>query len=248
MKLSDAEVKKQFAKIKATQFPKAAEFEKFLASSGQTVSDLLLRVKLNLLSQKIQKKIIKNKSQRHPSADHEVLQRKQVAVRHARKAQREDHPRPRPKRRRTPQSRKSNRARASRAWRPKSRSTRPARPNGGLLKEVVKGEEEKALDTAIFSAQQGPDQRACQDPVRLLHLSSRDDHAGHAGSAVPGPGVDQSAADRHGAAGSAEQVREGIQKEVDGQNGMPLGLRGPRLQAVQSAEDRRATATGSVRT
>ncbi len=62
VKLSDAEVKKEFAKIKSTQFPKASEFEKFLASSGQSVSDLLLRVKLNLLSQKIQKKIVKEKS------------------------------------------------------------------------------------------------------------------------------------------------------------------------------------------
>ena len=49
-------------KSRTQQFPKAAEFEKFLATSGQTVSDLLLRVKLNLLSQKIQKKIIKEKS------------------------------------------------------------------------------------------------------------------------------------------------------------------------------------------
>ena len=44
------------------QFPKAAEFEKFLATSGQTVSDLLLRVKLNLLSTKIQQKIVKNEA------------------------------------------------------------------------------------------------------------------------------------------------------------------------------------------
>ncbi len=60
--MSDAEVKKQFEKIKSQQFPKAAEFEKFLKSSGQTVSDLLLRVKLNMLSSKIQQKIVKEKS------------------------------------------------------------------------------------------------------------------------------------------------------------------------------------------
>ncbi len=65
VKVSDAEVKKQFEKIKNQQFPKAAEFEKFLASSGQTVSDLLLRVKLNMLSQKIQQKIVKKQAQGH---------------------------------------------------------------------------------------------------------------------------------------------------------------------------------------
>ena len=62
MKVSDKEVKKQFEQIKNQQFPKPAEFEKFLASSGQTVSDLLLRVKLNLLSSKIQEKIAKQKA------------------------------------------------------------------------------------------------------------------------------------------------------------------------------------------
>ena len=64
VKVSDAEVKKEFEKIKNEQFPKAAEFEKFLASSGQTVSDLLLRVKLNMLSSKIQQKIAKEQRQR----------------------------------------------------------------------------------------------------------------------------------------------------------------------------------------
>ena len=61
VKVSDAEVKKEFEKIKNEQFPKAAEFEKFLSTSGQSVSDLLLRVKLNMLSQKIQQKIAKEK-------------------------------------------------------------------------------------------------------------------------------------------------------------------------------------------
>jgi foldase protein PrsA len=62
IKLSDAQVEKEFTKIKNQQFPKAAEFEKYLTNSGQTVSDLLMRVKLNLLSQKIQNQVVKNKS------------------------------------------------------------------------------------------------------------------------------------------------------------------------------------------
>ena len=62
VKVSDAEVKKEFEKIKNEQFPKPAEFEKFLATSGQTVSDLLLRVKLNMLSSKIQQKVAKEKA------------------------------------------------------------------------------------------------------------------------------------------------------------------------------------------
>ena len=79
VKVSDAEVKKQFEKIKTQQFPSAAEFEKFLASSGQTVSDLLLRVKLNLLSPKIQQKIPRPRA-KSPRRRSEVLQRKQIAL------------------------------------------------------------------------------------------------------------------------------------------------------------------------
>ena len=92
VKVSDEEVHKQFETIKSTQFPKTAEFEKFLAKSGQTVSDLLLRVKLNMLSQKIQQKIVKDAGQRHRTGNRKVLQRKQVEIRHAGKAQRPDHP------------------------------------------------------------------------------------------------------------------------------------------------------------
>ena len=83
---SDAEVKKQFDKIKNEQFPKAAEFEKFLASSGQTVSDLLLRVKLNMMSQKIQSEDRQREPQRQQSGSRKVLQRKQLPLRDSGKA------------------------------------------------------------------------------------------------------------------------------------------------------------------
>src|SRR5262249_44902090 len=62
VKASDKEVHKKFEELKKQEFAKPGEFEKFLASSGQSVSDLLLRVKLNLLSSKIQQKIIKSKA------------------------------------------------------------------------------------------------------------------------------------------------------------------------------------------
>jgi foldase protein PrsA len=151
VKVSDEEVKKEFDKIKATQFPKAAEFEKFLASSGQTVSDLLLRVKLNLLSQKIQKQVVKNagkvtqaqvtkyynENKSHygtpEKRDVEIILTKAEAQ--AKKAKQEV---------------ESGKSFSSVA---KSVSIDPtSKANGGQLKEVTKGEEEKALDEAIFSA------------------------------------------------------------------------------------------------
>jgi foldase protein PrsA len=151
VKVSDAEVHKQFQKIKTQQFPRAAEFEKFLASTGQSTSDLLLRVKLNLLSAKIQEKIAKQKhtvtkadvekfynenKQRYGTPEKrnvEIILAKTEAA--ANKAKQEV---------------ESGKSFASVA---KQVSIDPtSKANGGLLTEVVKGQQEKSLDAAIFSA------------------------------------------------------------------------------------------------
>jgi len=154
VKVTDNEVHKQFEKIKNQQFPKAAEFEKFLATSGQTVSDLLLRVKLNLMSQKLQSAIVKkhknvteaeaqkyfneNKSRfgvPEKRAVYIILTKTEADAKTAK------------------QEVASGKSFASVA---KKRSIDPtSKSSGGLLPEVIKGEEEKSLDTAIFSAKTG---------------------------------------------------------------------------------------------
>jgi foldase protein PrsA len=151
VKLSDKEVKKQFETIKTQQFPKAAEFEKFLATSGQSVSDLLLRVKLNMLSTKIQAKILKQKS---------TVTQAQIA-----KYYNENQARfTVPEKRNVLIIRTKTEAAANSAKKEiesgksfasvaKSASTDAATKNtGGLLPEVVKGQQEATLDAAIFSA------------------------------------------------------------------------------------------------
>lgn len=154
IKLSDKEVHKRFESIKGEQFPKAAEFEKFLKTSGQTVSDLLLRVKLNLMSEKVQSHIVKehknvteaevkkfyeeNKSRfgsPEKRAVYIVLTKTEAAANSAKKEI---------------ESGKSFSDVAKKdSIDPTSKST------GGLLPEVIKGEEEKPLDEAIFSAKTG---------------------------------------------------------------------------------------------
>lgn len=154
VKVTDKEVKKQFEKIKSQQFPKAAEFQKFLKTSGQTVSDLLLRVKLNLLSSKIQQKIVKEKSKvthaqiekyyKNNPKRFGVAEKRNLLIiltkseAQAKKAKQEI------------ESGKSFESVAKRvSIDPTSKS------NGGKLPGVVKGQEEKALDTAVFSAKKG---------------------------------------------------------------------------------------------
>jgi foldase protein PrsA len=150
VKLTDQQVKKQFSSIVKQQFTKAGEFQKFLRSSGETVSDLLLRVKLNMLSQKIQQKIIKSKSTITPAQAEKyykenksrygtpekrnvevILTKTEAAAKSAKKEV------------------ESGKSFASVAKRVSIDSA--SKGNGGKLTEVVKGEEAKALDEAIFS-------------------------------------------------------------------------------------------------
>ncbi|MDA0183345.1 peptidyl-prolyl cis-trans isomerase [Solirubrobacter phytolaccae] len=61
VKVTDAEVKKSFNEQKKQSFPKEEDYKKFIATSGQTEADILQRVKLDLLSNKIRDKVVKGK-------------------------------------------------------------------------------------------------------------------------------------------------------------------------------------------
>ena len=154
VKVGDKEVKKQFEKIKSEQFPKPEEFQKFIANSGQTVSDLLLRVRLQLLSAKIQKKIANEKASvskaqlekyyNEHKAQYGAPEKRNLSIvltkgeAEASKAKKEI---------------ESGKSFASVA---KSTSIDPtSKASGGELSGVVKGQEAKALDEAAFSAKQG---------------------------------------------------------------------------------------------
>jgi foldase protein PrsA len=151
VKASDKEVKARFEQIKTQQFPSAPQFQKFLSSTGQTTSDLLLRVKLNLLSSKIQQKIIKSKT---------TVTQAQIAKYYKENPQRFGTPEKRnldiiltkteAAAKKAKQEVASGKSFASVAKRVSIDPTSKA--NGGVLAGVVKGQEEKTLDTAVFSA------------------------------------------------------------------------------------------------
>ena len=153
IKVSDAEVKKQFNQIKAQQFPKEADFQKFLTSTGYTVSDLLLRVKLNSLSSKIQQKVSKEAGKKpnqqeiqayyeqHKSQYGQPEKRNILIILTKTQAQAE-------------KAKKEIESGKSFASVAKSTSIDPvSKTAGGSLPGVVKGQEQKALDEAIFKAQ-----------------------------------------------------------------------------------------------
>jgi hypothetical protein len=56
--VSEGEVRHTFDHLRAQQFPKKREFKTFQKQSGQTIADLLFRVRLNLNSTRIQKHVL----------------------------------------------------------------------------------------------------------------------------------------------------------------------------------------------
>jgi hypothetical protein len=56
--VSPGTVKKNFDRIRSAQFHKRREFRAFLRKSGETIADLLFRVELNLLSERIQRRAV----------------------------------------------------------------------------------------------------------------------------------------------------------------------------------------------
>lgn len=145
-------VEKQFNTLKKEQFPKEAEFQKFLASTGQTVSDLLLRVKLQLLSRKIQESVTKGASKavttaeaqkyynEHKSTYGQPERRNLLVVLTKTEAQAKS----------AKSEIQSGKSFASVA---KAHSIDPvSKAKGGSLPDVSKGQVEKALGDAVFAA------------------------------------------------------------------------------------------------
>jgi foldase protein PrsA len=153
--VTDKEVTNRLNQLKKQQFPKEAEFQKFLASTGQTVSDLLLRVKLSMVSQKIQEKITKGgkKSVSEAEVAKYYNEHKSQFGQQERRSLRIILTKTEAEAKQAKSEIESGKSFASVA---KSKSIDPtSKNNGGELPGVVKGQEEKALDTAVFEAQKG---------------------------------------------------------------------------------------------
>jgi foldase protein PrsA len=154
IKVTDADVKKAFAEQKKASFPKEEDYQKFLKQSGQTEEDILMRVRLDLLSNKIREKVTKDSTK---VSDAEIA--KYYNENKTRFAQ--------PERRDllvvlTKTQAKAQQAKAALqggqafAAVAKKFSIDPqSKAQGGKLPAVAKGQQEQAFDKAIFSAKKG---------------------------------------------------------------------------------------------
>jgi len=156
VKVSDAEIKKSFDTQRKEAFPKDADFKKFLKDSSQTQDDILMRVRLDALSNKIRDKIIKGKDT-VPDPEAKAFYDKNKA----RFAQ--------PERRDLNLVLTKGEAKAKQAKRAldggdsfskvakRFSIDQASKAQGGKLPGVAKGQQEKALDEAIFKASKGKD-------------------------------------------------------------------------------------------
>jgi foldase protein PrsA len=154
IKVTDAQIKKSFEDQKKQAFPNPKQYKQFLATSGMTEEDILFRVKLDQLQQKLTQKVTedaKKVSDEDLSAYYEK-NKKRFAQ---------------PERRDlrvvlTKTEAKANQAQqALESGQPFKKVVKQysideaSKSQAGLLPAVSEGQQEKAFDEAIFAAKKG---------------------------------------------------------------------------------------------
>ena len=154
LEATDEEVDKMFNEQKRQSFPSDREYQQFLKASGQTEADLKYRVKLDVLSNQVREAIVKGKAD---VSDAEVRnfynknkgqfgqpERRDISVvlteneADARKARKE-----------------LEGGASFKDVADKYSIDEASKGQGGKLTGVGKGQQEKALDDAVFAAEQG---------------------------------------------------------------------------------------------
>ncbi|MDX6699379.1 MAG: foldase protein PrsA [Solirubrobacteraceae bacterium] len=151
VKVTDKEVAKSFAQQKKQSFPTEKEYRAFLKTSGMTQDDINLRVRLDLLSNKIRTKVTKSKA---------TISAAQVKAYYDKNKTRFAQP----ERRDLNVVLTKTKARAGRAltalrhgnpWKAVAKKysiDQASRNAGGKLPGVTPGQQEKAFDDAVFKA------------------------------------------------------------------------------------------------
>ena len=154
-----AQVQQQLNDQIKQSFPKRADFNKFLKTSGMTMQDLLFRVKVDVLTQQVRQKIVQGKDKVSDAA---------VSAYYNKNKQRFSQP----ERRDllvvlTKTKGKADQAKSAiqsgTAWKDVAKQfsiDQASKAQGGKLPGVAKGQQEKSFDSAIFAAKknqlQGP--------------------------------------------------------------------------------------------
>jgi foldase protein PrsA len=161
--VTNAAVQKEFNTEKSQQFSTQKAYQQFLANSGQTQQDILFKVRLNLLSQKIQAKVTGPASKvatakaqtyynQHISSYSTPESRDLQIIRTTGQAQAQA----------AIGALQSGQAFATVA---KRYSVDPTKSQGGVEKGVTRGQEVQTLDNAVFTARTG----ALSGPLKTIY-------------------------------------------------------------------------------
>ena len=243
VKVTDAEVKKAFEEQKKQSFPKKGDYEKFLKTSGFTEEDILFRVRLEQLSNKLREKIVKGKDK---VSDEQI----------------EDYYNKNKKRFAQPERRdlrivltkteaKANEAKAALedgdSWKEVAKKysiDQASKNQGGSLLAVAKGQQEPALDEAVFEAKKGE----LAGPVKTQFGQ----YVFQVQKITPASQqtLEQAKATIRGILASENQqkaldsVHQGLPGGVEGEDELPLRLRDAGLQERAEAEEHLDRAAG----
>ena len=239
IKVTAKENEADFAKAKKDAFPKESDFTKFLQQSGMTVADARFQVFFNSVYTKLREKAIKGA---------EKVTDKSIAAFYAKNKKRFAQPETRDVRVVLTKTKdKADAARKALAQRRQlqggrrrsTRSTRPPRPPAACCSGIAKGSQEKAFDTALFSAKKGVLTGPGQGPVRLLRLQGPEDRPGQAADAQGvRAAIKQELTAQH-PEGRRRQVQRRSAQEVEGEDELPQGLRHGPVQERSEGQDRR---------
>jgi parvulin-like peptidyl-prolyl isomerase len=154
VKATPAQVQKTFEDQKKQAFPKEKDYQKFLKTSGRSEADLLFQVKLSVLTNALQAKV--TEGAKEPSKD-------EISDYYEKNKKRFSQPESRDLLVvLTKNQKKAGQALAElkkkKSWKDvvkKYSVDTASKAQGGKLPGVTKGTQEKAFDTAIFSAKKG---------------------------------------------------------------------------------------------
>jgi foldase protein PrsA len=154
IKISDAEVKRRFEDEKKRAFPNDKAYQRFLRTSGMNEQDILFRIRLDTLQQKLTQKVTEKEGKVTDDDIEEYYDKNKKRF-----AQ--------PERRDLNVVLTKTKGRAEQAksaldegqsWRRVARRysiDEASKSQGGKLPDVTKGQQEKALDSAVFDADRG---------------------------------------------------------------------------------------------
>jgi len=154
VKVTDAEIQKAFDQQKKQSFPKEKDYQTFLKTSGFTEDDIRFRVRLEQLSNKLREKVVKGKDK---------VSDQQIEDYYNKNKQRFAQPERRDLRIvLTKGEDKAKQAKAAldggQSWKAVAKRfsiDQASKNQGGALLAVAQGQQEPALDKAVFAAKKG---------------------------------------------------------------------------------------------